>query len=93
MFHNTMQANATQMAPQARGTAVSLFSSSLFLGQSIGVVLAASLIDRIGSAAVMALGGAVMAGVGVIFAGALRQRAGRLAAAVTLLRPGVGPLP
>ncbi|WP_415838167.1 MFS transporter, partial [Polaromonas hydrogenivorans] len=61
MFHNTMQANATQMAPHARGTAVSLFSSFLFLGQSIGVVLAASLIDRIGTGAVVALGGGVMA--------------------------------
>jgi len=74
MFHNTMQANATQMAPHARGTAVSLFSSSLFLGQSIGVVLAASLIDRIGTGAVIALGGAVMALEGVYFAWALRRR-------------------
>jgi len=74
MFHNTMQANATQMAPQARGTAVSLFSSSLFLGQSIGVVLAASLIDRIGTGAVIAMGGAVMALEGVYFAWALRRR-------------------
>ena len=74
MFHNTMQANATQMAPQARGTAVSLFSSSLFLGQSIGVVLAASLIDRIGTGAVIALGGAVMALEGVYFAWVLRRR-------------------
>jgi len=74
MFHNTMQANATQMAPQARGTAVSLFSSALFMGQSIGVVLAASLIDRIGSSAVIALGGAVMALEGVYFSWALRQR-------------------
>lgn len=74
MFHNTMQANATQMAPHARGTAVSLFSSSLFLGQSIGVVLAASLIDRIGTGAVIALGGGVMALEGVYFAWVLRQR-------------------
>ena len=74
MFHNTMQANATQMAPEARGTAVSLFSSSLFLGQSIGVVLAASLIERIGTGAVIALGGAVMALEGVCFAWALRRR-------------------
>lgn len=73
-FHNTMQANATQMTPHARGTAVSLFSSFLFLGQSIGVVLAASLIDRIGSSAVVLLGGAVMAVEGVYFAWVLRRR-------------------
>ena len=78
MFHNTMQANATQMAPHARGTAVSLFSSFLFLGQSIGVVLAASLIDRIGTGAVVALGGGVMAVEGVYFAWVLRQRDGRV---------------
>jgi predicted MFS family arabinose efflux permease len=74
MFHNTMQANATQMAPQARGTAVSLFASCLFLGQSIGVVLAASLIERIGTGAVIALGGVAMALEGVFFAWALRRR-------------------
>lgn len=74
MFHNTMQANATQMSPLARGTAVSLFSSSLFLGQSIGVVLAASLIGHIGTGAVIALGGGAMALEGVYFAWALRRR-------------------
>jgi MFS transporter, YNFM family, putative membrane transport protein len=74
MFHNVMQANATQMAPHARGTAVSMFASFLFVGQSIGVVLAASLIARIGSSAVVALGGAVMAVEGVYFAWALRRR-------------------
>ena len=74
MFHNTMQANATQMAPGARGTAVSLFASSLFLGQSVGVVVAASLIAQIGTGAVVALGGAVMAAEGVFFAWALRRR-------------------
>lgn len=74
MFHNTMQANATQMAPGARGTAVSLFASALFLGQSVGVLLAASLIERIGSGAVIALGGGVMTGVGLFFAQALRRR-------------------
>lgn len=78
MFHNTMQANATQMAPQARGTAVSMFASFLFLGQSIGVVLAASLIDQIGSSAVIAVGGGVMAAEGVYFAWALQRRASLL---------------
>jgi predicted MFS family arabinose efflux permease len=73
-FHNTMQANATQMTPHARGTAVSLFSSFLFLGQSLGVVLAAGLIDRIGTSAVVALGGLAIAVEGIYFAWALRRR-------------------
>ena len=75
MFHNTMQTNATQMAPQARGTAVSLFSSFLFMGQSLGVVVASSLIDRIGTGAVVALGGVCMAIEGCFFAWALGRRA------------------
>ncbi|GAB3500183.1 MFS transporter [Curvibacter fontanus] len=75
MFHNTMQANATQMAPSARGTAVSLFASALFMGQSIGVLLAAALVGRIGSTAVIALGCSVLVAVGLYFASALRRRA------------------
>ena len=75
MFHNTMQASATQMTPHARGTAVSLFASFLFLGQSVGVVLAAALISRIGTGAVVALGGLCMALEGVFFAWMLGLRA------------------
>jgi MFS transporter, YNFM family, putative membrane transport protein len=74
MFHNTMQTNATQMAPAARGTAVSLFALALFMGQSVGVLLAAALVERIGSGTVMAVGGGVMFAVGVFFAHALRGR-------------------
>ena len=75
MFHNNMQANATEMAPETRGMSLSLFASFLFLGQSLGVVLAASLISRIGSSAVIALGGLVVAVLGVVFAWALQRRA------------------
>lgn len=74
MFHNVMQTSATQMAPLARGTAVSLFASSLFLGQSIGVVLAASLIAIVGTSAVVALGGCLVAVLGVYFAWMLQRR-------------------
>ncbi|MDB5892227.1 MAG: major facilitator superfamily 1 [Polaromonas sp.] len=74
MFHNTVQANATNMTPQARGTSVSLFASFLFLGQSVGVVMAASLIGQMGSSAVVAGGGLVMALEGLFFAWALRRR-------------------
>lgn len=48
MLHNTLQANATQMAPAARGTAVALFACSLFLGQSVGIGVASALIDSVG---------------------------------------------
>ena len=42
MFHNTLQTKATQMTPAARGTAVALFSSSLYFGQTAGVTAGAS---------------------------------------------------
>jgi predicted MFS family arabinose efflux permease len=46
MLHNTLQVQATQMAPQARGTAVTLFACLLFLGQSLGVLAVAFSVDR-----------------------------------------------
>jgi MFS transporter, YNFM family, putative membrane transport protein len=49
MFHNTLQTNATQMTPQARGTAVAVFSSALYLGQTAGVAVGALVIDRFGA--------------------------------------------
>ena len=47
-LHTTLQTNATQMAPEARGLAVSLFAIALFTGQSVGVALAAPIMDRFG---------------------------------------------
>ncbi|PIT77412.1 MFS transporter [Limnohabitans sp. JirII-31] len=54
MFHNTMQAKATQMVPTARGTSVTLFAGALFLGQSLGVLVLAKLMAYAQSAHVMA---------------------------------------
>ena len=54
MIHNTLQINATQMAPERRGAAVSSFAASFFLGQSIGVALAAWLIDWLGTSTIIA---------------------------------------
>jgi predicted MFS family arabinose efflux permease len=48
MLHNTLQTNATQMAPEARGIALGIFASSLFLGQSLGVAIAAPIFDYTG---------------------------------------------
>ena len=55
MLHNTLQTNATQMMPEARGTAVAGFSSTLFLGQSTGVAIAAPIVNQAGTASVFAL--------------------------------------
>ena len=58
MLHNTLQINATQMAPERRGAAVSAFASCFFLGQSLGVGLAGMLADHSGTTAVLVLGAA-----------------------------------
>lgn len=52
MLHNTLQVNATQMAPESRATALALFSCALYFGQSAGVALAAPVVDRYGAAPV-----------------------------------------
>jgi MFS transporter, YNFM family, putative membrane transport protein len=49
MFHNTLQTKATQMTPEARGTAVAIFSSALYIGQTAGVAIGALVIDRLGA--------------------------------------------
>lgn len=46
MMHNTLQTQATQMVPEARGSAVTLFACMLFFGQSTGVLVAAQSVDR-----------------------------------------------
>ena len=48
MVHNTLQTNATQLAPEARGAAVSLFNSCFFFGQAIGVALIGLAVDHFG---------------------------------------------
>jgi predicted MFS family arabinose efflux permease len=48
MLHNTLQTRATEMAPQARGLAVSFFAMCLFLSQAAGVALAGYLVAASG---------------------------------------------
>jgi predicted MFS family arabinose efflux permease len=49
MLHNTLQTEATQMVPEARGASVALFASMYFLGQTAGVALGAPVMDRYGA--------------------------------------------
>lgn len=71
LLHSTLQLQATQMAPEQRGTAVSLFACALFLGQSAGMVLASWLVDRLSTDAVLAGCGVGLGAVG-LFVGAMR---------------------
>lgn len=68
MLHNTLQTNATQMAPERRGAAVSAFACCFFLGQSVGVALAGRWVERIGTAAVIAAGAIGVFAVAINFA-------------------------
>jgi MFS transporter, YNFM family, putative membrane transport protein len=77
MLHNTLQTNATQMTPQARGTAVALFSSALYVGQSIGVVAGSLLIDRAGGPAIFLIGALGLPLLGFWFAAMLRRERAR----------------
>jgi predicted MFS family arabinose efflux permease len=49
MLHNTLQVHGTQMAPEARGAGMALFALCLFVGQAIGVPIAAPIVDRWGA--------------------------------------------
>ncbi len=75
MLHNTLQTNATQMTPEARGTAVSVFSSSLYLGQTAGVAVNGVIFDRFTAVPVFLLAAAGMLALGLWFSRALKRRA------------------
>ena len=74
MLHNTLQTNATQMTPQARGTAVAIFSSALYLGQTLGVAINGVVFDRFGSLPVFATAAVGLLGLALWFARDLRRR-------------------
>lgn len=85
MLHGTLQTHATQMAPAVRGTATALFGASLFLGQSLGVLAAAVIVDRIGFRFLFSLAGLVTALLGGLLSWALTVHA---QASMPDLRPG-----
>jgi len=73
MLHNTLQTFATQMTPQARGTALALFAASLYLGQTAGVTLAALAFDRHGAIPVFIVAGLSLLLLGTWFARTIRR--------------------
>jgi predicted MFS family arabinose efflux permease len=75
MLHNTLQVNATQMAPEARSTALGIFSAALYLGMSSGVMIVAPLFDRFGGPPVFVGVAVLFPLLGLWFAAQLRRRA------------------
>jgi len=74
MLHNTLQTHGTQMAPEARGSALALFALCLFGGQSIGVPLAAPIVDRFGAPPIFWFAAFFLPALAWWFAAALKRR-------------------
>jgi predicted MFS family arabinose efflux permease len=74
MLHGTLQTHATQMVPALRGTAVSLFAATMFLGISAGVAIASAVVDLTGTRPVFLAAAVVLVALGAVFAFILRQR-------------------
>ena len=73
MLHNTLQTNATQMAPERRGAAVSIFAFCYFAGQSTGVAIAGWLVEHISIPGVI-----LISALGVLLVGTSFARQKRL---------------
>ena len=75
MLHNTLQTNATQMTPEARGTAVGLFSAGLYLGQTAGSAVGGFVFDRFTAVPVFLGAALILLLTGLYFSRQLKQRA------------------
>jgi len=60
-MHGTLQTRATEMAPEARGAAISLFAFAFFMGQSAGPRILGRILEYRGYPAAF-----VTAGIGLL---------------------------
>lgn len=74
MLHNTLQTASTQMAPEARGLAVATFASCLFLGQAVGVAIAAPIYDNTGGMPLFLSAGALLFLLGLFLRAVIARR-------------------
>jgi predicted MFS family arabinose efflux permease len=75
-LHGTIQVHATQMAPDARGAAVSTFAFFLFAGQAIGTWLGSLAVDRFGTAPILGISAVGVTVLWIAFRAMLTRRAG-----------------
>jgi predicted MFS family arabinose efflux permease len=71
MLHNTLQTQATQLSTEARGAAIAWFATGLWLGQGVGVAIAAAVAERTGFAVVFLVTAVSLAVLGFAFGRAL----------------------
>jgi MFS family permease len=69
MLHNSLQTEATEIAPSARGSAVALFACGLFAGQGIGPLVFGALVHAAGFATAL-----LASGMGILLLGWLVVR-------------------
>jgi predicted MFS family arabinose efflux permease len=74
MIHNSLQTQATELAPLNRGSAVAMHSFFMFLGQAFGPIVYGVGLATLGTSATLALAGMVMAVLGVATAWGLKAR-------------------
>ena len=67
MLHNTFQTLATELAPEARGVAVSLFVFTIFVGTATGVAILGRIVEHFGYTALFLVSAAGLAALGLWF--------------------------
>ncbi len=80
MLHNTMQTYATQMAPDMRGPGMSLFAATLFLSQTVGVLLTGFLYAHYGATPAFLLAAVILPVLGIVMRMRIKGKAMQAAA-------------
>jgi len=74
MIHNSLQTQATELAPGNRGAAVAAHAFFFFLGQAAGPVIYGLSLPLLGAGVTLACAGVIMAGLGFVTASGLIRR-------------------
>jgi predicted MFS family arabinose efflux permease len=72
LMHGTFQAQATELAPESRGSAVALFACALFSGHALGPILMGALKTSVGAGPALAMMAAGIALLGLVAPRALK---------------------
>jgi predicted MFS family arabinose efflux permease len=68
MLHTGIQIEATELAPDARGSAIALHAFSLFIGMALGPLFYGLTIPHLGAAISLFLGGSIVLAAALIIA-------------------------